>query len=388
MDQKNSQLKIDIENNILCSKHNIPANNICLEKDCKHIINCIQCSLKDKHKHPHTSNINLNDLLNGKMENKIYEDDLLNDEKKILEVKSELKKIKKIFLENFEKMEENIIREIKEKNFNKIILKKKKYFEKIREIFKKDNRNLTKLKKLAEIYINFTKTKNLKKFSKYEKFISEIKSKITLQNKNFEKILKNHEQEFSLKIQKNFFQNSKLITNYDICFINKNLFKKKIKSTNLIYRGSENGFTSSQFINKCNNRSKLLILIKSEFNQIFGGFFSGKLNNFDKFCFSEKSFLFSLDRKKKFLQKKNCKKTFKFFTSENQIFAFGGGLGNDLCVYNNCDLKKYSISYFGNSFVLPEGVGFNSEESKSYLAGGYYYKVLEIEVFEMELDGF
>ena len=40
----------------------------------------------------------------------------------------------------------------------------------------------------------------------------------------------------------------------------------------MIYRGSENGFRASEFHQKCNEKGATLIIVRSEFNKIFGGF--------------------------------------------------------------------------------------------------------------------
>ena len=40
----------------------------------------------------------------------------------------------------------------------------------------------------------------------------------------------------------------------------------------LIYRGSEDGFTAAVFHSKCDQKGPTLIIIKSEFGKIFGGF--------------------------------------------------------------------------------------------------------------------
>ena len=49
------------------------------------------------------------------------------------------------------------------------------------------------------------------------------------------------------------------------------LLPKKYK-INLIYRGSEDGFTAAVFHEKCDHKGPTLIIIKSEFDKIFGAF--------------------------------------------------------------------------------------------------------------------
>ena len=49
-------------------------------------------------------------------------------------------------------------------------------------------------------------------------------------------------------------------------------FDRKIKGFKLLYRASQNEFSVAKFYNKCSNIPNTLILIKTEFNKIIGGF--------------------------------------------------------------------------------------------------------------------
>ena len=61
------------------------------------------------------------------------------------------------------------------------------------------------------------------------------------------------------------------------------------------------------------------------------------------------------------------------------MVAFGGGA--DLRVSDEPQINRKSLSDFGNSFELPDGIEYGSEEAKSYFAGGFNFKVQEMEVF-------
>ena len=60
---------------------------------------------------------------------------------------------------------------------------------------------------------------------------------------------------------------------------------------------------------------------------------------------------------------------------------FGGS--PDLAICENSNVKKDSWSNLGFTYELPQGITYDSDKSKSYLAGEYCFKVLEIEVYKV-----
>ena len=62
------------------------------------------------------------------------------------------------------------------------------------------------------------------------------------------------------------------------------------------------------------------------------------------------------------------------------MFAFGD---QDIVIYSECNIKNNNKSNIGNTFSLPQGVAYNSEQSKAYLAGAYNFKVAELEVYKV-----
>ncbi len=59
------------------------------------------------------------------------------------------------------------------------------------------------------------------------------------------------------------------------------------------------------------------------------------------------------------------------------------GKGNDICIYDNCNIKKDSFCNLGDTYELPKGLTFESFDAKSYLAGACLFKVKEVEVFKV-----
>ena len=68
----------------------------------------------------------------------------------------------------------------------------------------------------------------------------------------------------------------------------------------------------------------------------------------------------------------------------NNGFGFGICgclLRRDLFICKDSNINRNSHSYLGISYELPEGLQFNSNEARNYLAGSYSFKVIEIETY-------
>ena len=60
-----------------------------------------------------------------------------------------------------------------------------------------------------------------------------------------------------------------------------------------------------------------------------------------------------------------------------------GGDPADLHIHNDCNNNSESYCLLGRTYKLPNGMQYNTDESKSYLPGSYYFKVIEYEVFKV-----
>ena len=60
------------------------------------------------------------------------------------------------------------------------------------------------------------------------------------------------------------------------------------------------------------------------------------------------------------------------------------GYGSDICIYDkfHTNPKNYNDSNFGKTYDS-NGLVYGSEEAKSYLAGEYWFKVKELEVYRV-----
>jgi hypothetical protein len=130
-----------------------------------------------------------------------------------------------------------------------------------------------------------------------------------------------------------------------------------VNKFNLIYRGSRDGFKSSDFHKYCDDKGATLIIIKSETGEIFGGYTdiswtSYKIRSKGDELKAGKgnSFLFSLRQDFNFTQLKCKNKKSEVSHLKDWLCCFGD---NDLFINNDCNMNNLSYSNLGNSFVLP-----------------------------------
>ena len=74
----------------------------------------------------------------------------------------------------------------------------------------------------------------------------------------------------------------------------------KNKTLNLIYRGSKNDFSATNFHSICDNQSGIITVIQSDSGRIFGGFQTIPRTSKSGWFKDSKAFLFSVSDKAKF----------------------------------------------------------------------------------------
>ena len=154
------------------------------------------------------------------------------------------------------------------------------------------------------------------------------------------------------------------------------------KEFQLIYRGSRDGMTHKDYHNKCDNKEKIIILIKSDKGNIFGGYAS-KSWKIEHFSYQDdpNCFLFSLinmyNTKPKKFQIKNSQYALYYRTDFGALF---GSVGNDLGLRKNFVKEGGFCCNFPNSFFDSLGKGFSiftgDTQNSSFL-------IKEIEVFKI-----
>lgn len=122
-----------------------------------------------------------------------------------------------------------------------------------------------------------------------------------------------------------------------------------------------------------------MTLVRTSKGYFFGGYnpinWTGGKGSYEK---AEESFLFSLNHQSK--HEVFQKSEFAVFQKESEGPVFGGG--PDLSIQSRCNEKKTSMSNLGFTYVGP-GI-YGSDESKNYLAGRHFFRVVDYEVFSVK----
>ena len=149
----------------------------------------------------------------------------------------------------------------------------------------------------------------------------------------------------------------------------------------LLWQGSRDGFTADKFHTNCNNKGPTVTVIKSEHDQIFGGFTSeswGFAGSTAKGGVNKKdptAFIYSLSKEVKCAHQLN----------DNSIRddprcgpIFGDNGYHDILIVNNCDKPRSNYCNANSTYKLPAGA------DDSYLAGSRNFTVKEIEVYAVK----
>ena len=183
-------------------------------------------------------------------------------------------------------------------------------------------------------------TKESQRLIDENKSINEKLNKLINENEIIKKSLAKIEEEKELKKRKkenikNYIQNLESnIVNSDKL---NNLLKKWINpdyiiSAKLLYRLSRDGSSYQSYQNKCLNRAPTLTLVHSVDGKKFGGYTTCSFDDSNKEKKDEFSFLFSLDKKKKYCKRNN---------NYNSIYC-RKGKGPDF--YHNFELDQEDMS--------------------------------------------
>ena len=140
------------------------------------------------------------------------------------------------------------------------------------------------------------------------------------------------------------FCNSSIVKKDEIDLICSWMEKKPKKFKLLLDSKFDNDLTST-FYNKCNEKSPTIVFVKSNDGYRFGGYTSmfWPKNGYGN---DTKSFLFSLDFKKKY----NCiKNDWATYHEPNKYFSFG----NNIYIYNNCTQNNLNYICSRVSYDIP-----------------------------------
>ncbi|ETO31594.1 hypothetical protein RFI_05527 [Reticulomyxa filosa] len=150
--------------------------------------------------------------------------------------------------------------------------------------------------------------------------------------------------------------------------------KERKKRWKLLFRASKDGFLSTQFHAKCDNKGTTVTVVHSSLGQIFGGYTALPWQaGGGSYQQDPKAFIFLLRSNNK-TYKKPQKWTVKSVT--NSVYhsssygpTFGGGFDFYLC--NGCNTTSGSYSNAGHSYNCPS--------DQTLLAGSYNFMVKDYE---------
>ena len=178
--------------------------------------------------------------------------------------------------------------------------------------------------------------------------------------------------DFDSVILDNSIENKKMVATwvFETLKANQGPFK-------LLYRGSRDGFSTKNFHEKCDNKGPTVMIIKSNYGKVFGGFTDISWDSSNSWKTTKNAFLFSVDKKGKYTIKPDCE-GFAMRCHENYGPSFGNG--HDLYISDKCNTNHSSYSNFPYSFVCNEYI---NQGHSDYLAGAYTFTVAEIEVYSV-----
>ncbi|CDW83643.1 tldc domain-containing protein [Stylonychia lemnae] len=148
----------------------------------------------------------------------------------------------------------------------------------------------------------------------------------------------------------------------------------------LLYRGTRDGFTSSIFHSRCDQQAPTLTFIASDKDKVFGGYTSIPWTQSPKLYQDDKAFIFSLTNKTKLKPYQNFQQA--VIHDKSQLVYFGA----DLKIQNECNINYDSASFLGTTYATPNNLVPKSPEATSFLAGSQYFKVIEIEVYKVQVQ--
>ena len=144
-------------------------------------------------------------------------------------------------------------------------------------------------------------------------------------------------------------------------------FDKKPSKFNLLLDSKVDGDSIEVFYNKCQNKSPTFIIIKTTQGTIFGGYTCFFWKKDSKWYRDDKSFIFSVDKEKKYYPKNTNDHIFGC----NSFFQFG----NDIRIYDKC--TSSSQNFVGVAcYNSPENYEMN-DRTKNFIVS--IYEVYQVE---------
>lgn len=169
--------------------------------------------------------------------------------------------------------------------------------------------------------------------------------------------------------------NTKIISENEIKQIQNWLIQSigEFKNCNLIYKATEHGDSKDVLFSKCKNKKNLIWIMKDKNNNIFGCFNSIAINGNNSYSKDSKCFLYSINKKKKYLPNLNVQNN--IYHCSSHIIEFGDSNKFEFVVGEKF-LSKNSITFSNNNIF-----NHNCE-----LCNNSAVSLVELEVFQVILN--
>ncbi|KAJ5080510.1 pep-cterm sorting domain-containing protein [Anaeramoeba ignava] len=226
-----------------------------------------------------------------------------------------------------------------------------------KEIENKEKENQQMKIEIEEKWKKEVEEKNKEIEDKWKKEVEELKSKFEL-----------------MELQK-IFSDSEIVKDIEYVkklqeWINDNDFFSKMKKG---FSAKRDGFNSQNWHKAVDGKGKTLVIIKTKDNFIFGGFtqVGFKHSQYGENIHDSNAFIFSLRNDKgdripaKFTIQKG-QEGYAIYSYLSYGPIFGNGSGHDFLLSSNL---QPGDSNFGCSYNLPNGITYNTDSGRSYLAG-------------------
>lgn len=220
-----------------------------------------------------------------------------------------------------------------------------------------------------------------------ENVLNRNKSEIKELKKNLELLTKeftNFRENMTRHIFINHKNDSSIIKIEELSLIEnafKNKFKKIVKSYELLFRASHDGYDSKDFHRICNGKKNTLILILTDSGRRFGGFTDLEWDQNNTYKKGGNSFIFSLDNNEIYYKKEDDVYEIGGFSSYGPDF-YDFHLGVKCNVGNNeesnffMSFDAFRSRYFNNDFLLTE--------KREFLVKDYEVYILNLEDIKKE----
>jgi hypothetical protein len=145
----------------------------------------------------------------------------------------------------------------------------------------------------------------------------------------------------------------------------------------LLFSSYNDGDSADNFHTNCDWKKNTLTLIETNTGRRFGGFSKQPWNGVKGYVQGDgEDFLFTLDNRKKLL---NTDTRSSIYCHSGYLTIFG--YGHDICIK-----EGFLTNHSSYSILTSYGAGEDIKDPKTYLAGGNYFQVKMMEVFQVCFD--